>query len=405
MPLADSMRPTTLEEVAGQRHLLGENGVLRKIYDSPCLPNLIFYGPSGTGKTTVANILARKTGKKLVKLNATTAGLSDIRDVAELTGTLDGVNGVLLYLDEIQYFNKKQQQSLLEFIEDGRVTLIASTTENPYFYIYKAVLSRCTVLEFKAVEPQEVAAVVRRAFEREGAQASEELVQAISQSCGGDVRRSLNMVELCLISGLTRPEQLREAGVTSLMDFDRDGDVHYDLLSAFQKSVRGSDADASVFYLAKLLQGGDLISVCRRLLVIAAEDVGLAYPGAYPVVKACTDAAVQLGLPEARIPLAEATLLLATAPKSNSAITAVDAAWQDIESGLGRVPPASLRDAHYSGAEELGRGKGYVYPHGHPNNWVAQQYLPDDVKERVYYRYGSNRSEAAARKYMEEIKK
>jgi putative ATPase len=381
------------------------------------VPNLIFYGPSGTGKTTVANLIARRTNRTLHKLNATTASLSDLREVMGDVGTLMAPNGVLLYLDEIQYFNKKQQQSLLEFMESGKLTLIASTTENPYFYVYNAVLSRATVFEFKPVTAQEVTPALERAFhileERKGLpiRLEDGVLEHLAHACGGDVRKGLNAVELLVSSAMVRNgeifltlENAVEVAQHSAVRYDREDDSHYDILSAFQKSIRGSDPDAALHYLARLLAAGDLISPCRRLLVIAAEDIGLAYPQAMVVVKSCVDAANQLGLPEARIPLAEATVLLATAPKSNSAICGIDAAMSDLTHGKSGEIPAHLRDSHYSGAAKLGRGLTYQYPHEFPNHWTKQQYLPDELVGRRYYEYGENKTEQAAKAYWDRIK-
>ncbi len=410
-PLADKIRPQTLDDVVGQRALLGEGGILRRIIDSGQIPNMIFYGPSGIGKTTVASIIARQTQRRLYRINATTASIQDIRAVMDELDTFLTPNGALVYLDEIQYFNKKQQQSLLECIESGKITLIASTTENPYFYIYGAVLSRCTVFEFKPVEPEELCRAVERAFrlalEGRAVTVAEGTVRAIASGCGGDVRKALNAVELlaggAADGGTVTPEDAQAVAQRSNMRFDRDGDAHYDILSAFHKSIRGSDPDAAVHYLARLLEGGDMQSAARRLLVIAAEDVGLAYPQAMPVVKACVDAAFQLGLPEARLPLAEAALLLATAPKSDSAAAAIAAAAADLQGEIGDVP-SSLRDAHYAGASRLGRGKGYLFPHDYPSHWVEQQYLPDALDGRRYYEFGENKNEQAAKKYWETVK-
>lgn len=417
-PLADEIRPSSLDEVVGQRHILGPDGVLRRLIDSGNIPNLIFFGPSGTGKTTVAGIIASRTNRPLHRLNATTATISDIRGVTEDIGTLLAPDGVLLYLDEIQYFNKKQQQSLLEFMEDGRITLIASTTENPYFYIYNAVLSRATVFEFRPVEPQEVLPAIARGVaimeQRLGAAVSSEkgVWEHIADSCGGDVRKAVNALELLLSSAkradgkiLVTMADAELVAQRSAMRYDRDGDSHYDILSALQKSIRGSDPDAGLHYLARLLEAGDLISACRRLMVIASEDVGLAYPQAVSIVKGCIDAANQLGLPEARIPLAQAVILMATAPKSNSAILGIDAAMGDIRNGAAGEIPAGLRDAHYSGAEKLGRGLTYKYAHNYPNHYVKQQYLPDKLAGKRYYEYGDNKTEQAAKRYWDEIKK
>ncbi len=411
-PLADRIRPQTLDDVVGQTELLRPDGVLRRVIESGQIPNMIFYGPSGVGKTTVASIIAKQTARKLYRLNATTAAIADIRRIIDELDTFLAPNGALVYLDEIQYFNKKQQQSLLEFIEDGRMTLIASTTENPYFYVYNAVLSRCTVFEFQPVEAEEMRRAVRRALdialEGRGITVGDGVVDAIATGCGGDVRKSLNAVELL-------SDSVREGGVISLDDamevaqrsnmrYDRDGDGHYDILSALQKSVRGSDPDAALHYLARLLEAGDMISAARRMLVMAGEDIGLAYPQAISIVKACVDTAFQLGMPEARIPLAEAVVLMATAPKSNSAINGIDAALADIRHGNYGDIPAHLKDCHYSGAAKLGRGLTYQYPHAYPGHWVAQQYLPDALVGRAYYEYGENKNEQAARAYWERIK-
>ncbi|MDR0382066.1 MAG: replication-associated recombination protein A [Oscillospiraceae bacterium] len=415
-PLADEIRPSTWDDVVGQSHILGNNGLLRRVIDSGLIPNMIFYGPSGTGKTTVASIIAAHTNRTLHKLNATTAGTADIKEIISSLGTLMAPGGVLLYLDEIQYFNKKQQQSLLEFTENGLITLIASTTENPYFYVYNAILSRSTIFEFKPVGIEDVRLALRRAVSLAAERAGhpivcpDEVETYLAAACGGDVRKAVGAVEL--LAKATAP--LEGSAVFSLADaeavaqrsamrYDRDGDVHYDILSAFQKSIRGSDPNAAVHYLARLLAAGDLPSVCRRLLVTAAEDIGLAYPQAIAIAKACVDAALQVGLPEAQLPLAEAVILLATAPKSNAAACAIWSAMSDVQAGrTGDVPP-HLKDSHYKGAQKLGRGLTYRYPHDFPNHYVPQQYLPDEIKDVRYYEYGANKTEQAARRYWEEI--
>ena len=420
LPLADMVRPKTLGDVVGQRHILGEGKVLYNLIQKKNIPNMIFYGPSGTGKTTVANIIANSTGKRLYKLNATTASVSDIRAIVSELDTLFNSQGALLYLDEIQNFNKKQQQSLLEFIENGRLTLIASTTENPYFYIYNAILSRSNVFEFKPVEANDIKNALVRATEilKESMgnieiSYDEQVLDFIANISGGDVRKALNTLEVCVMS--SSPDKkgnisltltcAEEAAQKKAMRYDRDGDSHYDILSAFQKSIRGSDADAALHYLARLLSAGDLISACRRLLVIASEDVGMAYPQAVSITKSCVDCAMQLGLPEARIPLAQAAILLATAPKSNSAICAIDAAMYDVENmDTGNIP-SSLRDSHYAGAAKLGHGQGYMYAHNYENNYVSQQYLPDNIKDTVYYKAGNNKNEMSIASYWEKIKK
>lgn len=415
-PLADRIRPQTLDEVVGQRHLLGKGKYLRRIIDSGNIPNMIFYGPPGVGKTTVARIIAQSTNKKLHKLNGTSAGTADIKEVIADTGTIDGMNGVLLYLDEIQYLNKKQQQSLLEHIENGRVTLIASTTENPYFYVYNAILSRCAVFEFKTVTAQDIIPAVERAFkllaEQSGVRIKTEkgVCEHIANGCGGDVRKSVSVCELCFLGAENNGEEaiitLEDAKALtqrSNMRYDRDGDEHYDILSALQKSIRGSDENAALHYAARLIEAGDIISLSRRLLVIAAEDVGLAYPQAIPIVKACIDSAMQLGLPEARVPLADAIVLLATAPKSNSAYLAMDAALEDVRTRECGSFPRHLQNTHCDSTDAEVKGQHYLYPHDYPNHYVPQQYLPDPLKDMVYYQFGDNKTEQAAYAYRRYI--
>jgi len=417
-PLAERIRPNSLDEVVGQKHLVGENKPLRRIIESKSIPNMIFYGPSGVGKTTLARLIARSTDMELHKLNGTSASIADIKEIIAQTETFGGINGILLYLDEIQYLNKKQQQSLLEFIEDGRITLIASTTENPYFYVYNAIISRCTMFEFKPVEPDDIQAAVRRAFQFMAQELGRKLVlengvvEHIAHGCGGDVRKSMNTVELCCLSAdndgenlTVRMELVRQLTQRSNMRYDRAGDEHYDILSALQKSIRGSDPDAAVHYAARLCEAGDIISLSRRLLVIASEDVGLAYPMAVPIVKACVDSAMQLGLPEARIPLAEAAVLLATAPKSNSAYLAMDRALADIKGGEGATIPRNLQNKHFDGDDAAVKGQHYLYPHDYPDHWVKQQYLPDNLQGRKYYEYGDNKTEQTAKNYWDKIKK
>ena len=402
--------------MVGQEHLLGEGGLLRRIAENGKIPNMIFYGPSGVGKTTAARIIAERAGKKLYKLNGTTAGTGDIKALIADLGGFETMNGVVLYLDEIQYLNKKQQQTLLEFIEDGSITLIASTTENPYFYIYNAILSRSTVFEFKPVSASEIGRAldrVLRVLREDGPVRAEEGVLALmAAGSGGDVRKAINALEL---AWLAAPEKDGERLLTmadakslsqrSAMRYDRAGDEHYDLLSALQKSIRGSDENAALHYLARLLEAGDLLSPCRRLLVIAAEDIGLAYPMAIAVTKACVDAAVQLGLPEAQIPLGEAVVLLATAPKSNTACVGIERAMADVKAGKTGPIPRCLQNKHYDGADAKVKGQHYLYPHDFPNRWVEQQYMPDALKGTVYYEYGDNKTEQAARAYWEKIKK
>ena len=417
-PLADRIRPETIEDMVGQKHLLGENMPLRNIIASGTLPNMIFYGPSGTGKTTLARIIAKTTDRTFRKLNGTNASTADIKDIVAELGTLAAPNGILLYLDEIQYFNKKQQQSLLEYIESGKITLIASTTENPYFYVYSAVLSRSTVFEFKSITPEEIVPAVKRGFaflEKEQnckISVSDDVCADIATASGGDVRKALNFTELSVLAA--KPDEngnktITEEEVNALTGgnafrYDRAGDEHYDVISAFQKSMRGSDPDAALHYLARLLEGGDLPSAVRRLMVCAAEDVGLAYPMIIPIVKAACDMALAVGLPEARIPLADAVILVATAPKSNTGEAGIDAAMADVQKGnYGRIPRC-LQNKHYDGDDVKNKGQFYKYPHSFPHRWVEQQYLPDALLGRQYYKFGDNKTEQAAKAYWDAIK-
>ncbi len=416
-PLADLLRPQTLDEVYGQEHILGEGAVLRRLIDSGNIPNMIFYGPSGTGKTTVANIIAKQTNRTLCKLNATTASTADIKDIVAQLDTFLAPNGVLLYLDEIQSFNKKQQQSLLEHIENGKITLIASTTENPYFYVFNAILSRSTIFEFKQIDTPAALQAIRRAVgylqERNGCTAvpEEGALEYIAGSCGGDIRKALNAVEVLFSAGQISEGKMHISladakAVTqkSALRADRDGDNYYDLLSALQKSIRGSDPDAACHYLARLLEAGQMQSACRRLMVIAAEDVGLAYPQIIPIVNACVDMALKLGMPEARIPLGDAAVLMATSPKSNSGHIALDAALADVRKGKTGDFPRHLQNVH-ADSYTMEREQGYLYPHDFPNHWVKQQYLPDELVGTRYYEYGPNKLEQSAKQYWDQIKK
>ena len=414
-PLAQRLRPSSLEEVCGQRHLLAEGMVFRSTLESGRVPNMIFYGPSGVGKTTVARIIADNSGMRLHKLNGTSASTGDIKAVLAEIGTLGAANGILLYLDEIQYLNKKQQQSLLECIEDGSVTLIASTTENPYFYIYNALLSRCTVFEFKALEKEDIRQGIRNAVQKlsreEGPVVLEEQAEDyLAESAGGDMRKALGSLEFAVSAAKPGPDgkqitldMIRQVCRRTAMRYDREGDEHYDIVSAYQKSMRGSDPDAALHYLARLLEAGDLVSACRRLMVCACEDVGLAYPQIIPIVKAAVDAANMVGLPEARIPLADAVILVAISPKSNSGEAAIDAALADVRRGRSGPVPRQLQNKHFDGEDAAAKGQHYLYAHDFEHHWVEQQYLPDVLKDRVYYHFGENKTEQAAKLYWEKI--
>lgn len=415
-PLADRIRPKSIDEVAGQKHLLGEGKILRRIIESGDTPNLIFYGPSGVGKTTVAKIIAEKCGKKLCYLNATTASTADIKEIVASIGSIEAAGGILLYLDEIQYFNKKQQQILLSFIENGDITLIASTTENPFFYVYNAILSRSTVFEFKTLAVSDIVEVIDRAMGKLSAENGREIAlsgqnrRKIAQAAAGDVRRALNMLELCfMLTDGAGEDAISDDTVEQILSdnsvrYDREGDEHYDVISAYQKSMRGSDPNAAVYYLARLLAAGDLPSACRRLLVCANEDVGLAYPQIIPIVKAAVDTAREVGLPEARIPLANAVVAVATAPKSNSVYNAINAAMADVESGVTGDIPRALQNKHFDGEGAEQKGQNYLYPHNFPRHYVNQQYLPDNLKNKRYYEFGDNKLEQKTREYWDNIK-
>lgn len=416
-PLADRIRPTELCDVVGQKHLLTPGKALYNMIENGEVPNLIFYGPSGVGKTTVASIIANKTKRTLRKLNGTNASTQDIKDIVAEIDTFTAPNGILLYLDEIQYFNKRQQQSLLEHIENGKITLIASTTENPYFYVYSAILSRSTVFEFKAIGDEEIIPAVERGFsmlsEENGIEIEydTEVARRIAYGCGGDVRKALNSVENCCLATPTIDgkkvvtlDTANELTQKSSMRYDRDGEEHYDIVSAYQKSMRGSDPDAALHYLGRLLEAGDLPSACRRLMVCACEDVGLAYPQIIPIVKSAVDIAMMVGLPEARIPLADAVIMVATSPKSNSGEAAIDSALADIRRGNSGPIPRQLQNKHFDGEDAELKGQNYIYPHDYPNHWTYQQYLPDKIKNAHYYHYGDNKNEQAFKKYWDNVK-
>ena len=417
IPLADRFRPQSLDDIVGQQHLLADGKPLRKIIDSGEIPNLIFYGPSGVGKTTLATYIANKTNRTLKKLNGTTASTADIKEIVSQLNTFSGLNGILLYLDEIQYFNKKQQQTLLEYIENGSITLIASTTENPYFYVYNAILSRSTVFEFKSVNADDVEKAVYRAvslLENEKnikIEMSQECARKIANGCGGDVRKAMNAVELSVVASdevdgvkVVSSQAVEQLVQKSALRYDKDGDEHYDIVSAYQKSMRGSDANAALHYLARLLEAGDLPSACRRLMVCACEDVGLAYPQLIPIVKSCVDIAQAVGLPEARIPLADAVIMVCNAPKSNSGYMGINLALQDIRHGNSGPVPRQLQNMHYDGEDNNNKGQFYLYPHDYPDHYTPQQYLPDAIKDKKYYEYGNNKNEQSFKAYWDKIK-
>lgn len=418
-PLADIVRPKIIEDVVGQQHILGDGRLLEKLIDSKHIPNMIFYGPPGTGKTTVANIIANMTKKKLYKLNATDSSLKDIKEITSSLDSLFTQNGVLLYLDEIQNFNKKQQQSLLKFIENGQITLISSTTENPYFTIFQAIISRSTIFEFKKLDENDILTGLKRTLhiaEKDifnvTIEYDEEALAYIAQVSGGDLRRAITNLEVALHANKRNIHSnnfkldinvAKECTQTTGFAYDKFGDNHYDTLSALQKSIRGSDPDASIHYLARLIKAGDLQSICRRLLVIASEDIGLAYPNAITIVHSCVESAFKLGFPEAKIPLAQAVILLASSPKSNSAIKAIGTALNDIDKkNVGDIP-THLKDSHYKNAKNLGRGIGYKYPHDYPNNYVKQQYLPDKLKNTTYYQPSNNKMESRFRDFLHNL--
>lgn len=418
-PLADRIRPTKIDEVVGQEHLLGEGKILNKIIKSGKIPNMIFFGPPGVGKTTVANIIANSTNKNLYKLNATHSSINDIKDIIRDLNNLMNLNGIVLYLDEIQNFNKKQQQSLLEFIENGKITLIASTAENPFMYVYKAIISRSLIMEFKPIDEKSIIKALVRAinfaqkdFTNVKIKYDDNALKYLAQICNGDLRRAINIIDSTIYSLnydakneiYINVESIKECSQCKVLNYDNNGDSHYDILSAFQKSIRGSDVDASIHYLARLIKGGDLISICRRLVIIACEDIGMAYPSAISIVKSCVDSALMVGLPEARIPLSQAVILLATAPKSNSCIKAIDKALNDLDTiNTGEIPD-HLKDSHFAGADKIGRGKSYKYPHDFKNNYVYQQYLPDNIKNSKYYKPGDNKIENNIKAYWAKIK-
>lgn len=419
-PLADKLRPKNIYDMVGQSHIIGKGKIINKLLDNNTIPNMILYGPPGTGKTTLANIIAKCTNKKYVKLNAVNCGVKEIKEVIDANKQdLFSYNGILLMLDEIQALNRKQQQSLLEVIEDGSVTLIASTADNPYFVIYKAILSRSTIFEFKPIEKNDIIKGLKRAilklndlYTYENIHIEDEAIEYIAQTCNGDMRSALNKLELAFNVGIDIPtnsvkvtlDDVINCSSVKILNYDRGGDDGYSILSAFHKSLRGSDADAAIHYLARLIKAGDIQSITRRLLCVASEDVGLAVPQAITITEACVSAALQLGFPEARIPLAQATIYLAQCPKSNSVTKAIDMAMYDLDNMETGDIPNHLKDAHYESAKKLGRGVEYKYPHNFENNYVEQQYLPDPIKDKKYYIHGNNKNENAFKNYWNVIK-
>ena len=408
IPFAEQFRPNSIEEMVGQPHLFGKDKIFYKTINKNNIPNMIFYGPPGVGKTTVANIIAKNTDMLLCKLNGTTASLDDVKKVIDDSKSVFASKGVLLYLDEIQYFNRKQQQSLLEYVEKGLITLIASTTENPYFYIYPALLSRCTVFEFKPITKDEIKKGLERVIKLNKIKIDDDALDMLAVSSNGDMRKAINNLEVVYFALGNKKITLEH--VNEIIDkahivYDKSEDKHYDHLSALMKSLRGSDPDAAIFYLAKMLEAGDLQAVCRRILCSVNEDVSLAYPALIPIIKSCVDIALQIGMPEARLPLSNAVILIATAPKSNSAYLAYEKALEDIHMGKGIGVPRCLQNTHFDGEDQENKGQNYLYPHNYKNHYVKQQYLPDDIKDAHYYVYGNNKFEQALKEYWDKVKK
>ena len=408
--LADKFRPKCIDDIVGQEHILGQGKVLRRLIENKISNNLILFGPPGIGKTTIATLLAQASKKKLFKLNGTTASVKDIQEIAKTLDTLEGYNGVVLYFDEIHAFSKSRQSSILSYLETGEITLIASTTENPYHFIHPAILSRCMVFELKPISNDDIIKRLKVCINKANdswrrVSCDDDALKYIANISNGDLRKAIGILELIINSSIIEELHIDVDIVkeVSQKNISMNKSDYYDWISMLQKSIRGSNVDSSLLALAYLLKNGFLEDVIRRLLVVLSEDIGLAMGSMYSTAFSLLNAAKMVGMPEAQIILSHAVILLATSPKSNSAYTAIKAAMDDIENiNIGDIQPY-LRDAHYSGAEKLGI-RGYKYPHDYPNNYVKQEYMPENLKGRVYYYPGNNKYENAIKEYWEKIK-
>ncbi len=421
-PLASRLRPVTLEEVVGQRHIIGKDKLLYRAIKADKLSSVLFYGPPGTGKTTLAKVIANTTSAEFTQINATSAGKKDMEEVVKKAKELRGMYGkkTILFIDEIHRFNKGQQDYLLPFVEDGTVILVGATTENPYFEVNPALISRSIIFELKSLAKEDIKELLKRAVTDEekgmgayGVKAEEDAIDFLADIANGDARAALNAIEL----GVLTTERGEDGAIHITLDvaseciqkravkYDKNGDNHYDVISAFIKSMRGSDPDAAIYYLARMLYAGeDIKFIARRMMICAAEDVGMADPNALNIAVSAAMAAERLGLPEARIPLAEAAAYIATAPKSNTALLAIDKAYRTVGSTKTEQVPAHLQDAHYKSSAKLGRGIGYKYAHDYPMHYVRQQYLPDGLTEEKFYEPTGIGYEKQAAAYLDKIK-